>query len=59
MSHRPISEDTLVNLNARVPKSLWRRVRVTCTQRGQLLRHFITEALRDRLRETKRRHAKA
>jgi hypothetical protein len=61
MARRKISadtpEDVLVNLNARVPRNLWRRVRLECTRKGRLLRTFITEALEERLRLAKRRHA--
>ncbi len=49
------AEDVLVNLNARVPRNLWRRVRLQCTRDGQLLRTFITEALEERLRHERRR----
>ena len=42
--------EPLVNLNARVPKHLWRRVRMQCLREGRLLRAFITEALREYLR---------
>jgi len=42
--------ETLVNLNARVPKHLWRRVRLQCLREERLLRSFITEALREYLR---------
>jgi hypothetical protein len=45
------SEETLVNLNARVPKQLWRRVRLQCLREERLLRNFITDALREYLRE--------
>jgi hypothetical protein len=45
----------LVNLNARVPKHLWRRVRLRCLEDGRLLRAFITDALREHLRERTRR----
>jgi hypothetical protein len=48
-------DDLLVNLNARVPRALWRRVRVQCTRDGRLLRAFITEALEERLRVERRR----
>jgi hypothetical protein len=41
----------LVNLNARVPKHLWRRVRLQCVREERLLRSFITDALREYLRE--------
>ena len=44
-------DEALVNLNARVPKSLWRRVRLQCLREERLLRTFITEALREYLRE--------
>jgi len=43
--------ETLVNLNARVPKHLWRRVRLQCLREDRLLRSFITDALREYLRE--------
>jgi len=43
--------ETLVNLNARVPKHLWRRVRLQCLREERLLRSFITDALREYLRE--------
>ena len=45
-----IVEEPLVNLNARVPKELWRRVRLQCLREGRLLRSFITDALREHLR---------
>ena len=47
--------DMLVNLNARVPKHLWRRVRLQCLREERLLRSFITDALREYLRERGRR----
>jgi hypothetical protein len=47
--------ETLVNLNARVPKHLWRRVRLQCLREERLLRSFITDALREYLRERGRR----
>jgi hypothetical protein len=40
----------LVNLNARIPKRLWRRVRLQCVRDERLLRGFVTEALQDYLR---------
>ena len=43
--------ETLVNLNARVPKHLWRRVRLQCLREERLLRSFITDALREYLHE--------
>jgi hypothetical protein len=55
--HRLRRDDAeiLVNLNARVPKHLWRRVRLQCLREECLLRSFITEALREYLREQVRR----
>jgi hypothetical protein len=50
-----IADEILVNLNARVPRNLWRRVRLQCTREGRLLRTFITEALQERLRVERRR----
>ncbi len=50
-----LTEETLVNLNARVPRDVWRRVKVQCTRNGRLLRSFITEALEERLRRERRR----
>ena len=41
---------SLVNLNARIPKRLWRRVRLQCVRDERLLRGFVTEALQDYLR---------
>jgi len=49
------ADEILVNLNARVPRNLWRRVRRQCTREGRLLRNFITEALEERLRTERRR----
>jgi len=49
------ADEILVNLNARVPRTLWRRVRVQCTREGKLLRAFITEALQERLRLERRK----
>ncbi len=42
--------DPLVNLNARIPKRLWRRVRLQCVRDERLLRGFVTEALQEHLR---------
>jgi len=50
-----VADEILVNLNARVPRNLWRRVRLQCTDEGRLLRTFITEALEERLRAQRRR----
>lgn len=44
------AKELLVNLNARVSKDLWKRIRVRCVTDETLLRDFITEALRDRLK---------
>jgi len=46
--------DLLVNLNARIPKHLWRRVRLRCLREGRLLRTFITEALGEHLVKARR-----
>lgn len=48
------TSELLVNLNARIPKHLWRRVRLRCLREGRLLRSFITEALGERLRRAGR-----
>ena len=50
-----VEDEVLVNLNARVPRNLWRRVRLQCLRQGRLLRTFITEALEERLRMERRR----
>lgn len=50
-----VAEEPLVNLNARVPKHLWRRVRLQCLREGRLLRAFVTEALQEHLAAQKRR----
>jgi hypothetical protein len=47
---RVATHEALVNLNARVPKHLWRRVRLQCLREERLLRSFITDALREYLR---------
>ncbi len=44
------TDDLLVNLNARISKELWRRMRVRCVEEERLLRDFITEALKDQLK---------
>jgi predicted HicB family RNase H-like nuclease len=49
------SEEILVNLNARVPRDLWRRTKMHATKKGVLLREFITEALVEALRREKKR----
>ncbi len=53
-SEEDIASEPLVNLNARVPKHLWRRVRLKCLEEGRLLRTFITEALEEHLRSRTR-----
>lgn len=40
-----LPEEIFVNLNARVPKELWRRVRLHCLKKGIILRKFTTDAL--------------
>ncbi len=57
--HRLRRDDAeiLVNLNARVPKHLWRRVRLQCLREECLLRSFITAALREHLRGRQTRRA--
>jgi len=52
-----VDSETLVNLNARVPRHLWRRVRLQCLREERLLRSFITEALREYLSERSGRRA--
>ncbi len=46
--------EPLVNLNARIPKRLWERVRRKCHEEGRLLRVYITEALEEHLRSRTR-----
>ena len=55
MTHRTARREStapepLVNLNARVRRQLWRRVRLQCLQENRLLRNFVTEALEDYLK---------
>ena len=52
-----LTDEILVNLNARVPRDVWRRMRLHCLRKGCLLRAFITEALEERLRRERRRQA--
>jgi hypothetical protein len=54
-AQREDTNEPLVNLNARVPKHLWRRVRLRCLEDNRLLRSFITEALLDHLRTRAKR----
>jgi len=49
------ADDELVNLNARVPRSLIRRVRTHCAQTDVTMRVFITSALEQHLGAKKRR----
>ena len=49
--------EILVNLNARVPKHLRRRVRLQCLREECPLRSFITEALREHLHGRQARRA--
>jgi hypothetical protein len=42
--------ESLVNLNARIPRQLWRRVRLQCLHEERLMQDFIAEALREYLR---------
>jgi hypothetical protein len=51
----PAPDEILVNLNARVPRDLWRRTKMHTTKKGVLLRKFITEALVEALRREKKR----
>ena len=48
-------DDELVNLNARVARSLIRRVRSHCSQADVTMRDFITSALEQHLASKKRR----
>ena len=47
--------ESLVNLNARIPRQLWRRVRLQCLHEERLMRDFIAEALHESLRCQQRR----
>lgn len=49
------ADDELVNLNARVPRSLIKRVRTHCAQTDVTMRVFITSALEQHLGSKKRR----
>jgi len=53
----PPTDETLVNLNARVPRELWRRVKLLCAKDERQLRTFVTEALAEKLRRAGRRAA--
>ncbi|MCW5891301.1 MAG: hypothetical protein KIT14_12225 [bacterium] len=54
-AQREDATEPLVNLNARVPKHLWRRVRLRCLEDNRLLRSFITEALLEHLKNRGKR----
>jgi len=49
------ANDELVNLNARVARSVIRRVRKHCAQADVTMREFITSALEQHLGTKKRR----
>lgn len=49
------ADDELVNLNARVPRSLIKRVRTQCAQGDVTMRAFITAALEQHLSSRQRR----
>jgi hypothetical protein len=54
----PIKDSTiLVNLNARVPETLRRRLTVACAVGGRLIETFVAEAIEEQLDPTKRRGA--
>ena len=42
--------EPLVTLNARVPRSLRRRVRLLCVEQNREMQDFIAEAIREQLR---------
>jgi hypothetical protein len=51
----PIKDSrVLVNLNARVPEPLWRRLRMECAVDGRFIQTFIAEAIEEQLDPTKR-----
>jgi hypothetical protein len=51
---RTKDSNVLVNLYARVPESLWRRLRMECAVGGRLIQTFIAEAIEEQLDPTKR-----
>jgi predicted DNA binding CopG/RHH family protein len=52
------SDERLCNLNARIPRALWRRVKLQATGRGLTLKDFVRAAIEERMsREQKRRAA--
>ena len=50
----PTNEDDLVNLNARVPRTLLRKVRAHCKRADVTMRAFITSALQQQLPRRRR-----
>lgn len=52
-----VSDDVLVNLNARVPRGLRRRLKIHCSHADQMLRAFVTEAIDERLHPVRRRRS--
>jgi hypothetical protein len=48
------TENELVNLNARIPRRLYRRVKVKALEEDRLLRDFIRDALHGHLSRKKR-----
>ncbi len=42
--------EPLTALNARIPRQLWRHLRLLCVQQDRLMRDFIAEAMREYLR---------
>jgi predicted HicB family RNase H-like nuclease len=51
------SSKILVDLNARVPESLWRQLRMECAVDGRSMQTYIAEAIEEQLDPTKRRGA--
>jgi len=47
--------EPLIGLNARIPRQLWRRLRLLCVQQDRLMQDFIAEALREYLRRRRPR----
>ena len=49
------NDSSLVNLNARIPRDLWQKVKLSCFRDGKPLQGYIGEAVRERLdRATKK-----
>jgi hypothetical protein len=55
----PAPDEILVNLNARIPRDLMRRVKLHTTKKGILLRPFITEAIVEALRAARKKAPRA